>query len=122
LEISGESIGEHNQFGRKVLVDFGSGSLTKSPSPPHATPLPQMPLATEPVYSNYDAILAPILIAGIAFLVIIIIIAVGIAISTKLSRKENTIYAGETQAKDENEMGTVEVKSVYKLSEVYGTN
>jgi capsular polysaccharide biosynthesis protein len=59
------------------------------------------------------------MIIALTVVILIIVASVGVFIYWRLRRPDTTIYAGETEPKDENEMGMVEVKSRYKLTDVY---
>jgi hypothetical protein len=73
----------------------------------------------EDAYSAFTETLPEMLVIIVVLVTLVIIISVIVICYIRISRPKNTIYAGETEEKDENEMGTAEVKSKYKLSEVY---
>ena len=119
-EIKGQWTGGQNLFGlsRALVAQTRPPTATRSlwPTP---TPLRTVPLAATGVSYSQADYFTPILIASIAFVIIVIICAITAIIYNKIKRRGNTIYAGESETRDENEMGTVEIKSRYILSDVY---
>jgi hypothetical protein len=123
-EIDGEIEGSEVRFAMghidrvidRVLMPSMSPRETQSPQD---TPTP---LATHLIYEPRSTAVPVFVLVIIGVAAVLIILAVGVLIGWKMARETHTIYAGETEAKDENEMGTVEVKSRYKLTDLYQTN
>jgi hypothetical protein len=121
-EIKGPYTGEDLAFSGLSQVAFLLvAAPTQTPSPvasrsPNATDLVG---GGELVYSVMGVAVPGMLIVIIA-LIVLVLVASGVAIAClRASRPRNTIYAGQTDVKDENEMGTVEIKSTDRLSEIY---
>lgn len=121
-EIKGEYIADHARYSlKRVPLMARPPTPSQSPTASRSPERTRQPVATDVVFSESEYF-TPILICAITLVLIIIIMAVAAIVYTKLSRSENTIYAGEADTKDENEMGTVEIKSRYVLSDMYGSD
>jgi hypothetical protein len=120
-EIDGEIEGSDLHFALGH-VDMLVTEMIIATLSPRATPTPLAtltPIATQLIYEPRDLAMPVFVLVIIAIAALLILIGVGVLIRWRLSRETHTIYAGETEAKDENEMGTVEVKSRYRLTDVY---
>lgn len=118
-EVAGKYYGSNVFFDIKKPKRFADKN-TPSPSasiPP--TPLPTTtPGPTAISYLN-PALFTSIVIVAVAFVLVILIIAIGYMVYLKTKKQRNTIYAIDDDAKDENGMGTAEIKSMYSLSKMY---
>lgn len=98
--------------------------LTQPPSPiatmtPARTPIrTYAPAATAIVYLEGET-MTIVMIVAISFAVIIVIVGIAAMVYNKMKRDENTIYGAEAAPKDENYMGTVQIKARYRLTDVY---
>ena len=119
-EVSGTWEGGQNRFSLKNVMVAATRPPTATRSLwPTVTPMRTVPVAATGVSYSQADYFTPILIVSVAFVVIVLIIAITAIIYNKIKKRGNTIYAGESETRDENEMGTVEVKSRYMLSDVY---
>lgn len=119
-EIKGQYIGGTAHYSLPVVpLMVRPPTASRSPTPSRSPERTRQPVATDIVFSESEYF-TPILIVALTIVLIIIILAVASVIYAKLSRSENTIYAGEADEKDENEMGTVEIRSRYMLTDMYG--
>jgi len=115
-EVSGPWTGRGVRFRQGSIPELARDQTpTQSMRPP-----PTLAPAAAVVGVLEGPYLTAILIAAFALALVIVIVAVAGAIYSKLSKNVNTIYAGEADARDENEMGMVEVKSRCKLTDAYG--
>ncbi|OHT08532.1 hypothetical protein TRFO_22861 [Tritrichomonas foetus] len=117
-EIEGEFLEFQNLFLQSKIPKAFSPTqtplATRTP-PPIIFPTPIEEQAT---WSDVDTFTVLIIVI-IAIVCIVFVIGIGFFVYWRMKKQRNTIYASEKEAKDENEMGTVEIKSKYSLSSVY---
>lgn len=86
--------------------------------PPRSDSISYNQTEVKPIYEEVDYQITLIIVIA-TILCVVIIIGIAFFIYWRMKKQRNTIYASEKEAKDENEMGTVEIKSKYSLSKVY---
>lgn len=94
---------------------------TDTPTPPYATAIrpPGNSATNKGPPEITDEVYITILVAVVCVLIVVVI---GFVIYFRMKKQRNTIYATDKEIKDENEMGTVEIKSKYLLSKVYSND
>ena len=119
-----EVIGSYKSFNNQFVSNRRQVKYVETPADtPTASYMPiQTPMLGDVeavvVYDNKFEIFLTILIA---VLCVAVVVAIGFFIYWRMKKQRNTIYASDKEIKDENEMGTVEVKARYTLSKVYAS-
>lgn len=119
-----EVIGSYKSFSNQF--SFNKRYLEYIPTPSDTATQSYLPIPTveaqAPIQEADEIPLNKILIAvAIAVVCVIVVVLIGFFIYWRMKKQRNTIYASDNEVKDENEMGTVEIKSKYTLSKVYSS-
>ena len=117
-----EIVGNYKQFDVKFSFHRKQIRLDSTPTDT-ATPsyLPAMTPPTNAIPPKVEEIdtFTIMLVVLIGVLCVSIVVGIGFFVYWRMKKQRNTIYASEKEIKDENEMGTVEIKSKYSLTKVY---
>ena len=120
-DLKTEIVGDHKSYGSKFNANRRQISVITpidTPTPPYATiARPSEDLSLIPrTIDNSKKIFYTIAIAVVC---VVIVVIVGFIVYWRMKKQRNTIYADDKEPKDENEMGTVEIKAKYLLSKAY---